>query len=249
MTGHFTRTLGPLCTGGATTERHTRAATQGGGTDSVTQSARERARKRHTQKQRQREEGRERGGCVIQVNLTSWLCPPHSRSFRCRGSVPPRVLFVRCVASGSSGDVCGRAREKRDRQAGARVCVTKRQRQRQGGMQRAAMLVTMLLVLCLQVFGGYAEEQAVRPSLPPPWLTASLEEHLGENLRSLVLNTAVESETECLPRPISPCARPLIAAVISYRDFLVGAQAYMTCCVSLPIPCCPRLPGPTPPPS
>ena len=35
-------------------------------------------------------------------------------------------------------------------------------------MQRAAMLVTMLLVLCLQVFGGYAEEQAVRPSLPPP---------------------------------------------------------------------------------
>ena len=54
-------------------------------------------------------------------------------------------------------------------------------------------------------------------------VTASLEEHLGENLRSLVLNTAVESETECLPRPISPCARPLIAAVISYRDFLVGA--------------------------
>lgn len=30
-------------------------------------------------------------------------------------------------------------------------------------MQRLAMLVTMLLVLCLQVFGGFAEEQAVSP--------------------------------------------------------------------------------------
>eukprot|EP01043_Picozoa_sp_COSAG02_P032786 COSAG02_NODE_2206_length_9517_cov_3.928860_8_plen_96_part_00 len=33
-------------------------------------------------------------------------------------------------------------------------------------MQRVAMLVTMLLVLCLQVLGGYAEEKAVSSSSP-----------------------------------------------------------------------------------
>lgn len=74
MTGHFTRTLGPLCTGGATTD-DTRAAEQGGGHRQC-DTERERARERETYTETEAERGREGAGRLCDTGEFDQLAVP-----------------------------------------------------------------------------------------------------------------------------------------------------------------------------